>query len=63
MQTGDRVETLLGSHHGAQFRRAVPKFAEVVAVDDPWIEIRPIGLQIGQVETFFLLLSEVQKCH
>ena len=60
MQPGDLVVTELGPQHPPQVRRAVPKVAEIVAVDLPWIELRPLGHQRPPVETFLVPASEVR---
>jgi hypothetical protein len=60
MKAGDRVLLDLGPQHPAQLRRAVPKVAVVVAIDLPWVEVRPAGEQLPPVMTFFVPASEVR---
>jgi hypothetical protein len=61
MKPGDRVTLDLGPQHPAQLRRAVPKVAEIVAIDLPWVEVRPLGALRPPVETYLVLLAEVRR--
>ena len=60
MKSGDLVTVQLGPQHPAQLRRAVPKVAEVVSLDPPWVEVQAPGDQRLPVMTFFIPISEVQ---
>ena len=59
MKPGDRVVLELGPQHPAQLRRAVPKVAEVVNLDPPWVEVRAPGDQPLPVMTFLVPMTEV----
>ena len=59
MKPGDRVVLELGPQHPAQLRRAVPKVAEVVSLDPPWVEVRAPGDQPPPVMTFLVPITEV----
>ena len=61
MKPGDLVTLDLGPQHPAQLRRAVPRIAEIVSVDPPWIEVRPLGALRPPVETYLALLAEVRR--
>ncbi len=61
MKAGDLVMLDLGPQHPAQLRRAVPKVAEIVAIDLPWVEVRAPGNQPLPVMTFLVPLSEVRR--
>lgn len=50
----------LGPQHPAQLRRAVPKVAEIVSIDPPWVEVQAPDDQQVPVMTFFVRISEVQ---
>jgi len=59
VKPGDLVMLDLGPQHPAQLRRAVPKLAEIVAVDPPWVEVRAPGNQPLPVMTFLVPITEV----